>query len=59
MAPRQAVIDTLNRSLRAGYAPLHAVRALGLAALDAVGPLRRLAMREGIAPRSLPRIMRG
>ena len=40
----------LNRSLLARFAPIDAARGLGLAALGAIGPLRRMVMREGVAP---------
>jgi 2-octaprenyl-6-methoxyphenol hydroxylase len=48
---RASAVDALNRSLIADFAPLDAARGLGLAALGAIGPLRRFVMREGIAPR--------
>lgn len=47
---RSRLVDALNRSLLAGFAPLDMARSLSLAALSLFGPLRRLAMREGIAP---------
>ena len=47
---RQAMVDTMNRSLLAGVLPLDAARALGLAALKSFGPLRRQAMRRGLGP---------
>lgn len=56
---RTAIIDILNRSLLADAAPLDLARAAGLGALQAIGPLRRLAMREGMGPNGpLPRLMR-
>ncbi len=48
---RTGVVDGLNRALLARFAPLDFARGAGLAALGAVGPLRRLVMREGVAPR--------
>ena len=51
IATRTAAVDALNRSLLADFAPADFVRGAGLAALGAVGPLRRLVMREGVAPR--------
>ena len=43
-------VGLLNMSLLAGFGPVDAVRGLGLAALGAFLPLRRLAMREGLNP---------
>ena len=48
---RTGVVDGLNRALLARFAPLDFARGAGLAALGAVAPLRRLVMREGVAPR--------
>jgi 2-octaprenyl-6-methoxyphenol hydroxylase len=48
---RTGVVDGLNRALLARSVPLDFARGAGLAALAAVGPLRRFVMREGIAPR--------
>ena len=50
IASRTFVIDMANRSLLSGLLPLQSARALGLHLINAVGPLRRLAMREGLAP---------
>jgi 2-octaprenyl-6-methoxyphenol hydroxylase len=50
IVPRQAVIGLMNRSLLAGMLPFDGARALGLAALNAFGPLRRTVMRFGLAP---------
>jgi 2-octaprenyl-6-methoxyphenol hydroxylase len=47
---RTAAVAGLNRSLLADCAPVDFARGLGLAALGAIGPLRRLTMREGVAP---------
>jgi 2-octaprenyl-6-methoxyphenol hydroxylase len=58
VASRTAVVDLLNRSLIADLLPADVARSAGLAALKAVGPLRRLFMREGMAPGGpLPRLM--
>lgn len=47
---RTAGVDLLNRSLLTDAAPALALRALALQAVKRVAPLRRLLMREGIAP---------
>jgi 2-octaprenyl-6-methoxyphenol hydroxylase len=47
---RTMVIDLANRSLLSELLPMQSLRALGLHLIGAVGPLRRLAMREGLAP---------
>jgi 2-octaprenyl-6-methoxyphenol hydroxylase len=47
---RTTAVAALNRSLLADCAPADLARGLGLAALGAIGPLRRLTMREGVAP---------
>ncbi len=47
---RIATIDLLNRSLISGLPPVHLARGLGLLALKSIGPLRRLAIREGLGP---------
>jgi len=57
---RSFAVDMLNRSLLSDFLPLQGVRGLGLYALDRIGPLRRLLMREGVAPRTAqPKLMRG
>ena len=43
-------VDTLNRTLLADFLPIQMVRGLGLYLAGQVGPLRRLLMREGVAP---------
>ncbi len=59
VASRTAVVDALNRSLLVDLLPIDLARGAGLAALKAVGPLRRLFMREGMAPSGrLPTLMR-
>ena len=51
IATRTAAVDGLNRSLLANFAPVDFARGAGLAALGAIGPLRRLVMREGVSAR--------
>ena len=48
---RAGAVDGLNQSLLTHFAPVDFARGAGLAALSAVGPLRRLVMRAGIGPR--------
>jgi len=56
---RVAGVDVLNRSLLTGLLPVDALRGLGLLALANLRPLRRMIMREGVAPRGIaPRLMR-
>jgi 2-octaprenyl-6-methoxyphenol hydroxylase len=50
VASRTFVIDLANRSLLSDLLPLQSLRATGLHLIGAIGPLRRLAMREGLAP---------
>jgi 2-octaprenyl-6-methoxyphenol hydroxylase len=52
---RTGAVDGLNRSLLSHFAPVDFARGAGLAALSAVGPLRRFVMRAGIGPRSAGR----
>jgi len=47
---RTFVIDMANRSLLSDFLPIQSLRAAGLHLIGSVGPLRRLAMREGLAP---------
>jgi 2-octaprenyl-6-methoxyphenol hydroxylase len=57
---RTLAIDLLNRTLLTDFLPVQSMRGIGLYMLDRIGPLRRAAMREGIAPgSSQPRLMRG
>jgi 2-octaprenyl-6-methoxyphenol hydroxylase len=49
---RTASVDMLNRSLLSDFLPVQAGRSLGLYALNKIGPLRRLMMREGMTPGS-------
>jgi 2-octaprenyl-6-methoxyphenol hydroxylase len=59
IASRSFAVDLLNRSLLSDFLAVQGVRGLGLYALDRIGPLRRAAMREGVAPRAgLPALMR-
>lgn len=58
VASRTLAVDLLNRSLIADLLPFDMVRAGGLAALSAVGPLRQFFMRQGMAPPGpLPSLM--
>jgi 2-octaprenyl-6-methoxyphenol hydroxylase len=57
---RTLAVDLLNRTLLSDFLPLQGARGLGLYLLDRIAPLRRAAMREGVAPAaSQPRLMRG
>ena len=47
---RTFVIDVANRSLLSDFLPVQSIRAAGLHLIGAFAPLRRLAMREGLAP---------
>jgi 2-octaprenyl-6-methoxyphenol hydroxylase len=47
---RTLAIDIANRSLLSDFLPLQTLRAAGLHLIGSIGPLRRLAMREGLAP---------
>jgi 2-octaprenyl-6-methoxyphenol hydroxylase len=47
---RTFMIDMANRSLLNDFLPLQPVRAVGMHLLGAIGPLRRFAIREGLAP---------
>jgi 2-octaprenyl-6-methoxyphenol hydroxylase len=59
VAFRMGAVDALNRSLLAALAPVDFLRGAGLAALGAIGPLRRFVMREGVSPHfSTPKLMR-
>jgi 2-octaprenyl-6-methoxyphenol hydroxylase len=50
VASRTFVIDIANRSLLSAFLPMQSLRAAGLHLIGSFGPLRRLAMREGLAP---------
>jgi 2-octaprenyl-6-methoxyphenol hydroxylase len=57
---RTLAVDILNRSLLSEFLPLQGARGLGFSLLQHIGPLRRAAMREGVAPAAAqPRLMRG
>jgi 2-octaprenyl-6-methoxyphenol hydroxylase len=47
---RSFAIDVANRSLLSDLLPMQSLRAAGLHLIGSIGPLRRLAMREGLAP---------
>ena len=47
---RTFAIDLANRSLLSDFLPVQSLRAAGLHLIGSFGPLRRLAMREGLAP---------
>ncbi|MFB9267460.1 UbiH/UbiF family hydroxylase [Bradyrhizobium erythrophlei] len=47
---RMWAIDIANRSLLSDFLPMQSLRAAGLHMIGSIGPLRRLAMREGLAP---------
>jgi len=47
---RTFVIDMANRSLLSDLLPMQSLRAVGMHLIGSIGPLRRLAMREGLAP---------
>jgi 2-octaprenyl-6-methoxyphenol hydroxylase len=50
VASRTFAIDIANRSLLSALLPMQSLRAAGLHLIGSFGPLRRLAMREGLAP---------
>jgi 2-octaprenyl-6-methoxyphenol hydroxylase len=50
VASRTFVIDMANRSLLSAFLPMQSLRAAGLHLVGSFGPLRRMAMREGLAP---------
>lgn len=59
VATRTMAVDTLNRALLTNFMPIDFLRGAGLFALQNIGPLRRLAMREGVTPGiGAPRAMR-
>ncbi|MDN3719340.1 FAD-dependent monooxygenase [Roseibium salinum] len=47
---RTNAVDALNRSLLTGFLPVQLARGAGMYFAGKVGPLRRLLMREGMAP---------
>ncbi|MCP9626792.1 UbiH/UbiF family hydroxylase [Rhodopseudomonas palustris] len=50
VASRTFAIDMANRTLLSELLPAQAVRAAGMQLLSSIGPLRRIAMREGLSP---------
>jgi 2-octaprenyl-6-methoxyphenol hydroxylase len=56
---RTLAVDLLNRTLLTDFLPVQGARGLGLYLIDRIGPLRRAFMREGVAPKSQPKLMRG
>jgi 2-octaprenyl-6-methoxyphenol hydroxylase len=50
VASRTFVVDLANRSLLSAFLPMQSLRAAGLHLIGSIGPLRRIAMREGLAP---------
>lgn len=50
VSSRTFVIDMANRSLLSEYLPVQTLRAAGLHLIGSIAPLRRFAMREGLAP---------
>jgi 2-octaprenyl-6-methoxyphenol hydroxylase len=50
VASRTFAIDIANRSLLSNLLPVQSLRAAGLHLIGSIGPLRRIAMREGLAP---------
>lgn len=60
IATRTTAVDLLNRSLLSDLLPVQALRSVGLYLAGRISPLRKLMMREGIAPvMARPRLMRG
>ena len=55
VASRTFAIDLANRSLLSDFLPMQSLRAAGLHLLGSIGPLRRIAMREGLAPSWRPK----
>ena len=49
---RTFAVDMANRTLLSDFLPAQSLRAAGMHLLDRVGPIRRLAMREGLSPSS-------
>jgi 2-octaprenyl-6-methoxyphenol hydroxylase len=50
ISSRTFAIDMANRSLLSDLLPVQLLRGVGMQLMGSVGPLRRLAMREGLAP---------
>ncbi|MBV9560479.1 MAG: UbiH/UbiF family hydroxylase [Bradyrhizobium sp.] len=55
---RTFAIDLANQSLLQDLLPMQSLRAMGLHLIGSVGPIRRMAMREGLAPSWRPRSVR-
>ena len=47
---RTFAVDMANRTLLSDFLPAQSLRAAGMHLLDRIGPIRRLAMREGLSP---------
>lgn len=47
---RTFAVDMANRTLLSDFLPAQSLRAAGMHVLNTVGPIRRLAMREGLSP---------
>lgn len=47
---RTFAVDLANRTLLSDFLPVQSLRAAGLHALNSIGPIRRMAMREGLSP---------
>ncbi|WP_299812840.1 UbiH/UbiF family hydroxylase [Tardiphaga sp.] len=50
IASRTFAIDMANRSLLSDLLPVQLMRGIGMQLIGSVGPLRRVAMREGLSP---------
>jgi 2-octaprenyl-6-methoxyphenol hydroxylase len=50
VSSRTFAIDMANRSLLSDFLPVQTLRAVGMHLIGSIGPLRRLAMREGLSP---------
>jgi 2-octaprenyl-6-methoxyphenol hydroxylase len=50
VSSRTFAIDLANRSLLSDFLPVQTLRAVGMHLIGSIGPLRRLAMREGLSP---------
>ncbi|BCP53572.1 2-octaprenyl-6-methoxyphenyl hydroxylase [Kaistia sp. 32K] len=48
---RTTAVDALNRTLLTDFLPIQALRGIGLYAIDRVPMLKRVVMRQGLAPR--------
>jgi 2-octaprenyl-6-methoxyphenol hydroxylase len=56
---RVAAVDGLNRAVMSKWAPLQALRHLGLSAVDRMGPVKHRLMRQGMQPVGrVPALMR-